>query len=112
MDTDHTMYYAFPPELSLRCTAWHELLKKDRTVDLKLVVEAPKEVTSSEPPKFLYSSEAESDRNTIILDEEEDLQLDCVASGIPLPSITWVVTYEFGNGDESHINPNVHEFHY
>lgn len=65
-------------------------------MDVKLVVEMPNEVVSSEPPKFLYDSEIESERTTVILDEEEDHILDCLASGIPLPSITWVLTYEIG----------------
>jgi len=104
----YIIYYAFYNTSYVisnypRCTARNDLLKKERSADIKLVVEVPKEVTSSEPPKFLYSSEADSERTTIVLDEYEDLQLDCIASGIPLPTITWVLTYEPGILPSKHI---------
>lgn len=63
---------------------------------MKLIVETANELVSSEPPKFLFANDYETQK-TIILDEEDEEQtLDCIASGIPVPTITWVLTYEVG----------------
>lgn len=72
---------------------WHELLNVNKSGDIKLVVETANELVSQEPPKFLFLSDY-SDQKTVILDEDEgEEELECVASGIPKPMITWVVTY-------------------
>ncbi|XP_035710982.1 protogenin isoform X2 [Folsomia candida] len=88
-----------------RCFARHDVLNTNKSADVKLIVETANELVSSEPPKFLFANDYETQK-TIILDEEDEEQtLDCIASGIPVPTITWVLTYEVANESESDVQP-------
>lgn len=62
---------------------------------MKLVVEQANELVSQEPPKFLFTSDYEVQK-PLILDEDEEHTLDCAATGIPMPTISWVSTKKAG----------------
>lgn len=45
------------------------------------------------PPYYLSTFPPASH---ILLEEDENVTLDCIAFGVPLPSITWVFTFLYG----------------
>ena len=82
-------------------------MKKERRSEVNLTVSSwtlldEAEISSSElgdrvPPVFLGTFET----SHVVLDEDENYTLDCVAYGVPLPSITWVFTFLHGKGINS-----------
>ncbi|CAG7726772.1 unnamed protein product [Allacma fusca] len=72
---------------SFRCIARNEMTKRDRRSEVNLTVAGvrPEEVVA---PYFLDSG----GDSLVVLEPEEDFMLDCIAFGVPLPSITWVYT--------------------
>lgn len=80
---------------TFRCVARHDVLNGTKSGQIKLVVEVASELISQEPPKFLFPSDYDV-QQTLILDDDEDHTLDCLAYSVPAPIITWVLTYEIG----------------
>jgi len=64
---------------------------------LNLVILPGHDSVSSEPPKILSTPTFAEGKTVLILEEDENNILDCVASGIPLPMINWIMTIINGN---------------
>ncbi|CAL8107639.1 unnamed protein product [Orchesella dallaii] len=81
-----------------RCVSWDEASKHERISFVSLVILPGHDNVSSEPPKILSTPTFTEGKTVLILEEEESTTLDCVASGIPLPMINWVMTINNDNG--------------
>ena len=76
-----------------RCTTRNELLRRERRSEVNLTVVEGSGTSGLSPPVYLNTFPTASN---ILLEEDENLQLDCIAYGVPLPSITWVFTFLYG----------------
>ncbi len=64
----------------------------ERVSYVNLVVLPGNDNVSSEPPKIIPTRSFDGSRTVLILEEDQNTILDCIASGIPKPLITWVAT--------------------
>lgn len=47
---------------------------------------------SSEPPKIIPTKSFDVGKTALILEEDENAIFDCLASGVPVPHIHWIMT--------------------
>lgn len=94
--SSHKTVIIFLKNLVFRCIVKDVSSNVVRVSYVNLVVLPGNDNVSSEPPKIIPTRSFGGSKNVLILEEDENTVLDCIASGIPKPVINWIATILIG----------------